>query len=88
MPRWNIEQENEQYVLRALAEAKDGAGAREVMNRVNRFLREAGKRRKLTEAGAREVLESLDSQGKVSRRRSEPVTWQITFEGKKYLPRK
>lgn len=85
MPRWSTELENEKYVLQAIAEAKDGAGAREVMNRVNRFLREDGKRRKLTEDKARAVLESLESQGKVSARRTTPVTWQITFEGKRDL---
>lgn len=81
----NLERENEKYVLQALAEAKDGAGGREVMNRANRFLKEDGKRRKLTEEQAREVLESLTAQGKASKRRTSPSTWQITFEGKKYL---
>src|SRR5512146_1108790 len=85
VPRGNIEQENEKYVLQALAEAKDGAGAREVMNRVSRFLKEDGKRRKLTEEQAREVLESLTARGKVSKRRTSPATWQLTFEGKGHL---
>lgn len=85
MPRWSIEQENEKYALQALAEAKGAGGAREVMNRVNRFLREDGKRRKLDENGAREILESLAAQGKASARRTAPVTWAITFEGKKFL---
>lgn len=84
MPK-NLEKENERYVLQALAEAKDGPGAREVMNRVNRFLAEDGKRRKLTEEQARAVLESLTAQDKASKRRTTPATWQITFEGKKYL---
>lgn len=85
MPQRKIELENEKYVLQALAEAKNGAGAREITIRAGRFLREDGKRRKLTEDQARAVLASLEAQGKVSERRTDPATWQITFEGKKYL---
>lgn len=81
----NLERENEKYVLQALAEAKDGAGGREVMNRVSRFLKEDGKRRKITEEQAREILESLTAQGKASKRRTSPATWVITFEAKRYL---
>ena len=87
MARRKTEEENEKYVLQAVAEARDGAGAREVMNRVNRMLKEDGQRRKLTEDQAQAVLLSLEAQGKMAKRRTTPVTWQITFEGKKYLTR-
>lgn len=85
MPPKRIEQENEKYVLQALAEARDGGGAREVMNRVSRFLKEDGKRRKITEEQAREILESLTAQRKASKRRTSPASWVITFRGKRYL---
>ena len=90
MPRGvpdSIERENEMYVLRALAETKDGGGTREVSLRVHRLFKQDGKRRKLSERQLHAVLDSLVSQGKVSRRRGEPATWLITFEGQKYLPR-
>lgn len=86
IPR-SIEAENEQYVLRALSEAKDDAGVKEIALRAGRFLKADGKRRQFSEDLAQKVLQSLESQGKVASRRTTPVTWQITFEGKKHLPR-
>lgn len=84
IPR-SIETENEQYVLRALSEAKDGAGVKEIALRAGRFLKADGKRRRFPEDLAQKVLRSLEFQGKAAPRRTTPVTWQITFEGKKYL---
>lgn len=86
-PQRSIEQENEEYVLHALDASKDGAGIREISLQVHRFLKMNGKRRKLSDDQLQAVLASLVSQGKVSRRRGEPVTWVITFEGKRRLPR-
>lgn len=88
MPRWNTELENEKYVLRALAEMKNGSGVKGVRHKVNDLLKRDGSRRELTERQAQAVIDSLEAQGKVARqhgRQGDPPTWQITFEGKKFL---
>ena len=90
MPRWNIEKENEQYVLRALAELKNGSGVKGIHHKVNDLLKHDDSRRQLTERQAQAVIDSLEAQGKIARQRNEPgdpPTWQITSDGKKYLTR-
>jgi len=85
MPRGDIEKANEGYVLRVLAGTRDGAGTKEVRYRVNNLLGKEQVRRRLTEAQALEVLESLTSQGKAAKQSTDPVTWLITPRGRGFL---
>lgn len=86
MPRWNIEQQNEKYVLRALAAARrNESGIKEIKTRVNHFLEEDGSRRRLKEDQVQAVLASLEAQGKASKWSEVPAIWGINASGRKDL---
>ena len=86
MPRWNIEEENEILVLRALAAARrNHAGIKEITTRVNDFLSKGDSRRRLREDQVQEVLASLETQGKASKWSEAPAIWGINAEGRKQL---
>ena len=85
MTSGEIEQANEKYVLRALAETRDGAGVKGARTRANEFLKQDGERRRLAEPRTLAILESLTAQGKAAKQNTTPVTWLITPAGRKSL---